>query len=212
MDELLAHLQLYIVTPFAAHVAIIILWSMHTQAYRAWKITPRLYLHSIVNESGKTTVLNVVMLLTPGAEQYVKSSGPGLYRGLDEAHKTGADLVPLIDEVDGMFTESTTEDANLRKLFNNNETGRFSKKILLVEEQIVGRARKHVSQRVHTMAPIALAGVDFIPASMKSRCIEIDLQRYTPTVETVLRRGEDRRDMLASCGAGCRTTTPSFVA
>jgi hypothetical protein len=186
MDELLAHLKRYIVTPYEHHLAMVLLWVLHTQAFLRWKITPRLYLRSVVNESGKTTVLNVVLLLTPGAEQFIKSSGPGLYRGLDQAHKKGEQIVPLIDEVDGMFTDSTIEDANLKKLFNNNETGRFSKKILLVEEHVIGRARKHVAQRLHTMAPLAIAGLDRLPSAMKSRCIEITLLRFTPEISTGL--------------------------
>ena len=74
------------------------------------------------------------------------------------------------DATFSLFRGEKEEDAFLRKLWNNNDTV-MPETMLLSEEIRRGGVRKHEAKEFNILAPMAFAGLDKLPSTMKSRAI-----------------------------------------
>ena len=183
-DEVLAILEDYVVAPAEGMIAAVILWAMHASEFERWNYTPRCYIRAPAHESGKTRLSGLLRHLVPNSQMLLRSSGPGLFRKIDQLNASGLLFVPFIDEIDGIFHGERDEEVALRAIFNNNETS-LPQEILLAHETTVKGAKKIEAKSFYALAPMLFSGLDVLPATMQSRAISIDVFRATPKVRTI---------------------------
>ena len=183
-DEVLKLFEDYVVAPAEGMLAAVILWAMHTAEFERWTYTPRCYIRAPAHESGKTRLSGLIRHLVPNSQMLLRSSGPGLFRKIDQLNASGLLFVPFIDEIDGIFHGEKDEEVALRAIFNNNETA-LPQEILLAHETTVKGAKKIEAKSFYALAPMLFSGLDVLPATMQSRAISIDVFRATPKVRTI---------------------------
>ena len=142
-----------------------VLWAMHSHVFERFMITPRLALKSPMPGCGKTTLLDVLALLTPRCKRIDHTTAAALYRGIDRDHPT-----ILIDEADNLEIVGT-----IRSVMD-----RGYRKGGVVSRCIDGEDRDF-----STFAPMAVAVIGTLPESCLERSIIINMRR---TLRTDLRQ------------------------
>jgi hypothetical protein len=99
--ELITQIQRYVVLPNDAAIAVA-LWTMMAWVHTVATHSPNLMVTSTEPESGKSTLLAVLGLLTPRPFCTVEVTGPGLCHIVDRYHPT-----LIIDEGDNLFHRKT---------------------------------------------------------------------------------------------------------
>src|SRR5262249_52033429 len=163
-------------TKEAARLAVLILWAMHATEFKRWPYTPRLYIHSPAQASGKTKAGTLTQQMIPDSQLFTYTSGAGLLRLISQLAQANVMFVPCIDEVDGLFDGENAEDLRLRNVWNANETAR--KQTVLMAEQ-TDRRKKFDPTMFEILAPMMAIGIDDLPGTMKSRTIIIRIFRST---------------------------------
>jgi hypothetical protein len=161
--DLVLHLmQEYIAAEPHEYVALT-LWAHHTHVYHQFMVTPRLALRSRHPDSGKTTTLDILKILSARARKFDSITAAALYRLIDREHPA-----VLIDEADNLSIELKA-NGRLRAIFNSGH--RKGGSIAITEE---GELREY-----STFAPLALAlpRMYGLPGTLNSRCITIKLKR-----------------------------------
>jgi hypothetical protein len=97
-DDVHFSFQQYVAAEPHHHVTFA-LWALHTHAYQKFEYTPRLALQSPAPNSGKTTVLRVLRLLTPEQEFLIDPTAATLFRLMSQ------DKTLLLDEMDNVRIE-----------------------------------------------------------------------------------------------------------
>jgi hypothetical protein len=147
----------------------IVLWILHAWSFDAWSITPRLAVQSAEMGSGKTRLLEVLELVTPGARRSANTSPAALFRVIEAGTVT-----LLIDEVDTIFSpKASASGEEVRGILNAGY--RRGATVLRVEGD-----RKREVKEFPVFAPVATAGIGTLPSTVQDRAIPIRLRKRAP--------------------------------
>lgn len=149
----------YIVLGFHAAVAIA-LWVIHTHAFAASWITPRLAISSPVKRCGKTLVLDVLEPLVAKALNTASVTAAAVFRGIERYRPT-----LLIDEADTFLVDKD----ELRGVLNSGH--RRNGRVLRADGD------QNEVRAFSTFAPVAIAMIGRLPDTLADRSIPIDLRR-----------------------------------
>ncbi|WP_394730609.1 DUF3631 domain-containing protein [Altererythrobacter sp. GH1-8] len=161
----------------------------------AWESTPRIAFLSPEPGSGKTRALEVSGTLVPNAVEAVNVTPAYLFR------KVGHDASPptvLFDEIDTIFGPKAKGNEEIRGLLNaGHRKGAVAGRCVL-------RGRQIETEELPAYCAVALAGLDELPLTIRTRSILVRMRRRSreEKVEPYRCRDHDRighelRDRLA---------------
>ena len=145
------------------------LWCVHTHLMHLWESTPRLAFLSPEPASGKTRAMEITNLLVPNPVLAVNVSPTYLFR------KVGAGAVTLLyDEIDAVFGPKAKDNEDTRALLNaGHRRG-------AVAGRCVARGTTVATEEISAFAPLAVAGLGWLPDTLMSRAIVIRMRpRHT---------------------------------
>jgi putative DNA primase/helicase len=157
LNELTAAIRRYVVLEDGAAEAVA-LWVLHTHALGAFLISPRLAITSVVMRSGKTTLVDVLSRLTRSPVTTVNATAAAIFRLVHAIQPT-----LLIDEADTFLTRNS----DLRGILNSGYRRNSAFAI---------RADATYS----TWAPVAVAMIGRLPATLEDRSVVVRLKRRRP--------------------------------
>jgi putative DNA primase/helicase len=173
----------FIVMPKGAADAIA-LWILHAWTADAGEISPFLVLISPTKRCGKTSVLILLLYLTPRSELASNISSSALFRYIEDVRPT-----LLIDEADSFVKENE----ELRGILNSGHTKAAAYVIRNIESN-----GEHKPKRFSTWAPKAIATIRALADTLEDRAIMVQLQRKPKAakVERLRRRDNDEFSVL----------------
>jgi putative DNA primase/helicase len=173
----------YIVLPKGAAEALA-LWTLHAWTMDAGDISPFMVLVSPTKRCGKTSVLIVLLYLTPRSELASNISASALFRYIEQERPT-----LLIDEADS-FVKDNEE---MRGILNSGHTRAAAHVIRNVEV-----SGEHKPRRFSTWAPKAIATIRALADTLDDRAVVVQLQRKpkTASVARLRRRDSDEFAVL----------------
>jgi len=150
----------------AAQADICALWLLHTYAMEATEFTPYLNIGSPLPRSGKTTLLQLLALLTAKPWYTGRVTAAVLVRKTDKDHPT-----LLLDESDAAFRANSEYAETLRGVLNSGyeQDGTYSMCVQVKKEW--------VPKDFSTFSPKAIAGIGRLPDTVEDRSIPISLKR-----------------------------------
>lgn len=196
LDRVHHYLARFIAYP-SGHAAIAhVLWIAHTHCMDAWESTPRLAALSPEPGSGKTRLLEMTENLVPRPVEAVNVTPAYLFRKV--ADEAGRPTI-LFDEIDTVFGPRAKDNEEIRGLLNaGHRQG-------AVAGRCVVRGKVVETEEIPAYCAVALAGLDDLPDTIRTRSIIIRMRRRAPseTVEPYRRRlhageGHELRDQLAA--------------
>ncbi len=159
-----------------------VLWILHTHVVNHFETTPRIAFLSPEPASGKTRALEITERLVPNPVSAVNVSPAYLFR------KVGSgDTTILFDEIDTVFGPKAKENEEIRGLLNaGHRRG-------AVAGRCVVRGKIIETEEISAFAPVALAGLGWLPDTIMSRSIIVRMQRRAAgeVVEPYRRRTHD---------------------
>lgn len=179
-----------------SHAAIAhVLWIAHAHVMDAWESTPRLAALSPEPGSGKTRLLEITENLVPRPVEAVNVTPAYLFRKV--ADEDGRPTI-LFDEIDTVFGPKAKDNEEIRGLLNaGHRQG-------AVAGRCVVRGKQIETEEIPAYCAVALAGLDDLPDTIRTRSILIRMRRRSPDeqVEPYRRRlhapaGHVLRDDLA---------------
>lgn len=195
LDEVHAFLRAYVAFPSTHAATAVTLWAVHTHLAAAFESTPRLALLSPEKQCGKSRVLELLELLSAGAETLSDASPAYLYR------RIGAGPVTiLLDEADAIWKRGKADETAeaLRSIVNAGH--RRSATVGRVEMN--GTTAKLTRFRVY--APAAVAGIGTLPDTILDRAVVVRMRRRAPDERirdyrerTTRPEGDTLRELLA---------------
>ncbi len=198
LDEIVQALERFVVLPSGGSEAIA-LWTVHTHAHDAFRISPILALTSPQKRCGKSTVFDVLMHLVPRLLAVSDIIGPALFRSVEKYRPT-----LLGDEADSWLPEN--ED--LRRVFNSGHCRDRAYTTRCAGDD-------HEPRLFSTWAPKALAailgkqgkrsGMVDLPGTIRDRSIVIPMQRKRRG-ESIqkFRVGRPPEELETLCRKACR--------
>jgi hypothetical protein len=160
-----------------------VLWTFHTHIVDRFDTTPRLAFLSPEPASGKTRALELTERLVPNPVSAINVTPAYLFRKIgDELSAT-----ILFDEIDTVFGPKAKENEELRGLLNAGYR----------RGAVAGRCVVHgktvETEEIPAFAPVALAGLGWLPDTIMSRAVIIRMQRRAAgeVVEPYRRRIHD---------------------
>jgi putative DNA primase/helicase len=153
------------------------LWVLHAWTIDAGDISPFFVLVSPTKRCGKTSMLILLMYLTPRSELASNISSSALFRYVEHIKPT-----LLIDEADSFVSASD----ELRGILNSGHTRVAANIIRNVE--ING---EHLPRRFSTWCPKAIATIRDLADTLEDRSIMIPLQRKPKAAEVARLRKRD---------------------
>lgn len=195
LDRGHGYLSRFIAYP-SSHAAIAhVLWIAHCHAMDAWESTPRLAALSPEPGSGKTRLLEITENLVPRPVEAVNVTPAYLFRKV--ADEEGRPTI-LFDEIDTVFGPKAKNNEEIRGLLNaGHRQGAVAGRCVIKGKEI------H-TEEIPAYCAVALAGLDDLPDTIRTRSILIRMRRRAPgeTVEPYRRRlhsheGYELRDQLA---------------
>ena len=216
LDTIHGHLSRFIAYP-SPHAAVAhTLWIAHAHAMDAWDSTPRIAFLSPEPGSGKTRALEITETLVPRPVEAVNVTPAYLFRKV--ADEAGRPTI-LFDEIDTVFGPKAKDNEEIRGLLNaGHRQG-------AVAGRCVVRGKTIETEEIPAYCAVALAGLDDLPDTIRTRSIIIRMRRRAPgeVVEPYRRRdhapqGHTLRDRLADWSmdnepglANARPAMPSGV-
>jgi putative DNA primase/helicase len=162
LTEIAATVRRFVAVPKHADTAIA-LWVLHTHAFEASPITPRLAITSPEKRCGKTTLLELVGALAPKPQMASNVSAAAVFRTIELCRPT-----LLVDEADTFLGENE----ELRGVLNSGH--RRSGEVIRVRE---GRDGALEPVAFSTWAPVAIAMIGKLPGTLEDRAIRIAMRR-----------------------------------
>jgi hypothetical protein len=163
-DVMLAALEEYV--EMQKHYAIAsCLWALHAHVFTRFMISPRLAIRSPRPGCGKTTLLDMLALLTPRSKRVDNTTAAALLRGIDRHHPT-----ILIDEADNMEIVGA-----IRSIMNSGHR----------KGGVFSRCIDGEDKDFNTFGPMAVGVIGTLPEALLERSIIINMQR---SLRTDLRR------------------------
>jgi hypothetical protein len=167
----------YVAFPSTHHYTVVVLWILHTWTVHAFYVTPRLILDSAEPGSGKTRVLELLVLLCRSAKLTLSTTTAALYRRLAAAEEAGEPpLTVLQDEADAIFGKTVTPQAeDLRALYNSGYRRGAT------VDRCEGDAARMRVREFPVWSPVALAGLaGRMPDTITSRGVTLHMRRRRP--------------------------------
>ena len=187
-EALLVHLA----TTFAQYLALpagaadaVALWVMHSYAFDASPITPRLAITSPEKRCGKTTLLEVIGALALKPLSAANVTAAAVFRTIEATRPT-----LLIDEADSFLPDNE----ELRGVLNSGHR-RNGNVVRLVGDD-------HEPRQFSTFAPVAIAMIGNLPGTLEDRSIVIPMRRRRVD-ETVKRLRIDRMQEFGDLARRC---------
>lgn len=192
LDDLDALLALFVVFGSDAARHAVVVWVVHTHALAAFESTPRLSIRSAELGSGKTRLLEVLELVVASPMHTANASTAAL------ARVAAGDVKPtiLLDEADTYLGAYVAKDHEELRGFINAGHRRG---VPTVRMRPVGRGFE--VEMLETFAPVALAGIGDLPATITDRSIIVELKRRLPTEVVAPFRFRDARENTADLAA-----------
>ena len=162
LDDIKNILVRHVLLPLGAGDAIA-LWTVHSWLADAGDISPYLVISSPTKRCGKTTVLIILLYLTPRSELASNISASAIFRYIEDVRPT-----LLIDEADSFIKDNE----EMRGILNSGHTKAAAHVIRNVE--ING---EHKPRRFSTWAPKAVAAIGALADTLEDRSIRVVLQR-----------------------------------
>jgi hypothetical protein len=159
------------------------LWILHTHVvFKHFDSTPRIAFLSPEPASGKTRALEITERLVPNPVSAVNVSPAYLFR------KVGAGVTLMFDEIDTVFGPKAKENEEIRGLLNAGHRRGAVAGRCVVKGKIIE------TEEIPAFAPVALAGLGWLPDTIMSRSIIIRMQRRAAgeIVEPYRRRIHDK--------------------
>jgi hypothetical protein len=143
-----------------------VLWILHTHLVQRFETTPRLAFLSPEPASGKTRALELTERLVPNPVSTVNVSPSYLFRKIGQG-----DTTILFDEIDTVFGPKAKDNEDVRGLLNAGyrrgaHVGRCVVKGKTIE-----------TEDFPAFAPVALAGLGWLPDTIMSRAVIVRMQR-----------------------------------
>jgi putative DNA primase/helicase len=169
LTELAHYIGRFIVTSPAA-VDAAALWVVHTHCFRAFRCTPRYNIRGPTPGCGKSLFLEIIGSLVAKPDNSANITPAAVFRTVEQFGPT-----LLVDEVDTFLRDDAHE---IRGILNSGfqPNGRVAR----VEDDGSGR---FIVRRYRTFAPVALAGLRGLPATLHDRSIVVTLQKASPDEE-----------------------------
>ena len=146
------------------HAAVAIsLWVAHTYVYAHFENTPRLSINSPTLRCGKSTLVEILATVCNRPLRADSISAAGTFRIVEAL----APVTLLLDEVDTFLKENE----EIRGVLNSG----FARGGGVI--RIVEQGGEFTPVRFRTFAPLALAGIGRLPATVEDRAVPIRLQR-----------------------------------
>jgi hypothetical protein len=193
LDDLDVLLALFVVFGSDAARHAVAAWIVHTHVLAAFDSTPRLSIQSAELGSGKTRLIEVLELVVAHPLHTANASTAALVRSA-----SGEDTPTiLLDEADTYLGPYVAKDhEELRGFINaGNRRG-----VPALRMRPTGR--DFVLERFETFAPVALAGIGTLPATITDRAIIIELKRRLSTERVSPFRFRDAREASEELRAG----------
>jgi hypothetical protein len=144
------------------------LWCVHAHLMRLWDATPRLAFLSPEPASGKSRALEITRLLVPNPVWAVNVSPAYLFRKVGE--EDGGAVTLLYDEIDAVFGPKAKDNEDTRALLNaGHRRG-------AVAGRCVVRGKTVETEEIPAFAPLAVAGLGWLPDTLMSRSIIIRMR------------------------------------
>ncbi|HXG50996.1 MAG TPA: DUF3631 domain-containing protein [candidate division Zixibacteria bacterium] len=163
LDLLMTLIKRYVVLSDDAAAAAA-LWVLHAWALDAFDVSPYLFLTSPTKRCGKTTLLEILAMLSPRALPSSNITGPALFRAIEKFKPS-----LFIDEADSFLGDKD----ELRGIINSGHH-RASAFVL----RCVGD--DHEPQLFSTWCPKAIAAIGRLAATLEDRSVVIGLKRRAP--------------------------------
>lgn len=163
LDELVTTFERFLALPDGASVALA-LWALHAHCFDAFGVTPRLALCSPEKRCGKTLTLSVLGALVPRALPASNLTPAVVFRAIEKFKPT-----LLVDEADTFLAGSE----ELRGVLNSGHT-----RVMAFVIRTVGD--DHDAAMFSTWAPVAVALIGRLPATLEDRSVIINMRRRLP--------------------------------
>jgi Protein of unknown function (DUF3631) len=145
-----------------------VFWILHTHLLQHFEFTPRLAFLSPEPASGKTRALEITERLVPNPVCAVNMSPAYLFRKVGSGDET---VTILFDEIDTVFGPKAKENEEIRGLLNaGHHRG-------AVAGRCVVKGKNIETEELPAFAPVALAGIGWLPDTILTRCIVVRMQR-----------------------------------
>ena len=182
LDALTAAVRRHVILrPAAAEV--VALWIAHTWVAEKFQHTPRLGITSPAKRCGKSTLLDVLRATCRRPLKADNISASGVFRTVEAL----APLTLLLDEADSFIADND----ELRGVLNSG----FERSGEVI--RVVEKDGEHQPIRFRTFAPVALAGIGALPATLEDRAVPVVLQRKGAREATTKLRAPGARSALA---------------
>jgi Protein of unknown function (DUF3631) len=185
----------YIMLPKGAADAIT-LWTLHAWTFDAGDISPFLVLTSPTKRCGKTSVLILLLYLTPRSELASNISSSALYRYIEASRPT-----LLIDEADSFLKDNEA----MRGILDAGHTKAAANVIRNVE--ING---EYQSRRFSTWAPKAIASIREMADTLEDRSVRVRLQRKPRMASVARLRRRDSNEFASLRSRAARWAADSY--
>lgn len=185
----------YIVLPKGAEIALS-LWVLHVWTMDAGDISPFLVLISPTKRCGKTSVLIILLYLTPRSELASNISAAAIFRYIEDARPT-----LLFDEGDSFLKDNE----EMRGILNSGHTRAAAHVIRNIEVNGEYKAR-----RFSTWAPKAIAAIRTLADTLEDRAIVVQLQRKPPTATVARLRKRDSEEFANLRSRAARWAADNF--
>jgi putative DNA primase/helicase len=174
------------------------LWGVHAWTIDAGDISPFFVLVSPTKRCGKTSMLILLMYLTPRSELASNISPSALFRYVEHVHPT-----LLIDEADS-FVGASEE---MRGILNSGHTRVAANVIRNVELN-----GEHLPRRFSVWAPKAIATIRDLADTLEDRSIVVQLQRKPKGAKVARLRKRDCHDFAMLRSKAARWAQDNFDA
>jgi hypothetical protein len=154
----------------AAHVAHS-LWIAHCWFMETWESTPRIAFLSPEPGSGKSRALEVTEPLVPRPVHAVNTTPAYLFRKVSD--EAGPPTI-LYDEIDTLFGPKAKDNEDVRGMLNaGHRRG-------AVAGRCVVKGKTVVTEELPAYCAVALAGLDDLPDTIRTRSVIIRMRRRAP--------------------------------
>ena len=199
LDEVQEFLSGYVIFPSTAAAVTATLWAAHTHLVSEFESTPRLALLSPEKQCGKSRVLELLELLSAGAETLSDASPAYLFR------RIGAGPVTiLLDEADAIWKRGKADETAeaLRSIVNAGH--RRSATVGRVEMNGQGANLT----RFPVYAPAAIAGIGNLPDTIMDRAVIVRMRRRAPVSGSATTGNGPPAPKVTRCAAGSPAGPP----
>jgi hypothetical protein len=172
LDEIEVFLSRFVAYPSKAARIAHTLWIAHTWFMDSWESTPRIAFLSPEPGSGKSRALEVTEPLVPRPVHAVNTTPAYLFRKVSD--EAGPPTI-LYDEIDTLFGPKAKDNEDVRGMLNaGHRRG-------AVAGRCVVRGQTVLTEELPAYCAVALAGLDDLPDTIRTRSVIIRMRRRAPS-------------------------------